>query len=62
MGLSDLLALFVFLFILKLEIKIVMKIVGALIVLEVAYLFYTGLAGGDFGQAGTVLCLLCGNF
>lgn len=57
MGLSDLAVLFVFLFFLKLEIKIVMKIVGALILLEVAYLVYTGLVGGDFGQTETVLCL-----
>lgn len=45
MGLCDLLAVFFFLFIVKLEIKIVLKIVGALILLEVALMVYHSLTG-----------------
>ena len=58
MGLSDLIAMFIFLFVLKLEIKIVLKIVGALIVLEVVYMIFSGI---DFQQAQSLLFLVFNN-
>lgn len=43
MGLSDLLVLFVCLYLLKLEIKLVLKIVGAVICFEVFCMILSGL-------------------
>lgn len=51
MGISDLIALFIFLFIIKIEIKLVLKIVGALICLEVLFMVFSGGALDEFWQA-----------
>ena len=60
MGLCDLLAVFFFLYIVKLEIKIVLKIVGALILLEVALMVYHSLTGDGTAAEAVMTALCCG--
>lgn len=58
MGLSDLIAVMVFLFVLKLEIKIAIKIIGAIIVLEVVYIIFSGF---NFEQVQNLVFLILNN-